>query len=160
MVARFRIALAETSSLRIMELQLAGSRCEQIMLLRLVCFGLCPCQHNGTYTRNVYPATPTKTPVKILHFAEDKKEPLSRKILGKAARNALGKGTGPSNLPKPILASFCHASKNGRKKARKSFYFPLQGHKLSPLCEGAELSAPSFLFAALCWEWNDLTERW
>jgi hypothetical protein len=32
----------------------------------------------------------------------------------------IGKGTGPSNLPKPILASFCHASKNGRKKARKS----------------------------------------
>ena len=119
MVARFRIALAETSSLRIMELQLAGSRCEQIMLLRLVCFGLCPCQHNGTYTRNVYPATPTKKPAQILRFAESKKEPLSRKILGKAAQKALGKGTGPSNLPKSILASFCHASKNGRKKARK-----------------------------------------
>ena len=29
-------------------------------------------------------------------------------------------------------AAICHASKNGRKKARKSFYFPLQGHKLSP----------------------------
>ena len=112
--------MAETSSLRIMELQLAGSRCEQIMLLRLACFGLCPCQHNGTYTRNVYPATPTKKPAQILRFAESKNEPLSRKILGKAAQNALGKGTGPSNLPKPILASFCHASKNGRKKARKS----------------------------------------
>ena len=36
---------------------------------------------------------------------------------------ALGKGTGPSNLPKPLLASFCHASKNGRKKARKSLWF-------------------------------------
>ena len=120
MVARFRIALAETSSLRIMELQLAGSRCEQIMLLRLVCFGLCPCQHNGTYTRNVYPATPTKTPVKILHFAEAEKEPLSRKILGKAAQKALGKGTGPSNLPKPFLISFFPTSKNGRKKTRKS----------------------------------------
>jgi hypothetical protein len=59
----------------------------------IVCFGLCPCQHNGTYTRNVYPATPTKTPVKILHFAEAEKEPLSRKILGKAAQKALGKGT-------------------------------------------------------------------
>ena len=86
----------------------------------IVCFGLCPCQHNGTYTRNVYPATPTKKPAQILRFAESKNEPLSRKILGKAARNALGKGTGPSNLPKSILASFCHASKNGRKKARKS----------------------------------------
>ena len=85
-----------------------------------MCFGLCPCQHNGTYTRNVYPATPTKKPAQILRFAESKNEPLSRKILGKAAQNALGKGTGPSNLPKPILASFCHASKNGRKKARKS----------------------------------------
>ena len=132
MVARFRIALAETSSLRIMELQLAGSRCEQIMLLRLVCFGLCPCQHNGTYTRNVYPATPTKKPAQILRFAESKNEPLSRKNSGKAAQNAVGKGTGPSNLLKPILASFCHASKNGHKKARKSFCFPLQGHKLSP----------------------------
>ena len=58
--------------------------------------------------------------VKILHFAEAEKEPLSRKILGKAAQKALGKGTGPSNLPKSILASFCHASKNGRKKAQKS----------------------------------------
>ena len=86
----------------------------------IVCFGLCPCQHNGTYTRNVYPATPTKKPAQILRFAESKKEPLSRKILGKAARNALGKGTGPSNLPKSILASFCHASKNGCKKAQKS----------------------------------------
>ena len=103
-----------------MELQLAGSRCEQIMLLRLVCFGLCPCQHNGTYTRNVYPATPTKKPAQILRFAESKNEPLSRKILGKAAQKALGKGTGPSNLRKPILASFCHASKNGCKKAQKS----------------------------------------
>ena len=120
MVARFRIALAETSSLRIMELQLAGSRCEQIMLLRLVCFGLCPCQHNGTYTRNVYPATPTKKPAQILRFAESKKEPLSRKILGKAARNVLGKGTGPLILPKPFLISFFPTSKIGRKKARKS----------------------------------------
>ena len=85
----------------------------------IVCFGLCPCQHNGTYTRNVYPATPTKKPAQILRFAESKNEPLSRKILGKAAQKALGKGTGLSNLPKPILASFCHASKNGCKKARK-----------------------------------------
>ena len=160
MVARFRIASAETSSLRIMELQLAGSRCEQIMLLRLVCFGLCPCQRNGTYTRNVYPATPTKKPAQILHFAESENEPLSRKNSGKAAQNALGKGTGPLILPKRFLISFFPTSKNGRKKARKSFCLPLQGHKLSPLCEGAELSAPSFLFAALCWEWNDLTERW
>ena len=79
-----------------------------------------PYQHNGTYTRNVYPAIPTKKLALILRFAEGKKEPLSRKNLGKAARNALGKGTGPSNLLKPILASFCHASKNGCKKAQKS----------------------------------------
>ena len=103
----------------------------------IVCFGLCPCQHNGTYTRNVYPATPTKKPAQILHFAESENEPLSRKILGKAAQKALGKGTGPSNLAKSILASFCHASKNGRKKARKSFCFPLQGHKLSPRLRGS-----------------------
>ena len=102
--------------------QFERSRCaiSRGILILLLCFGLCLCQHNGTYTRNVYPATPTKKPVQILRFAEGKKEPLSRKILGKAARNALGKGTGPSNLPKLILASFCHASKNGRKKARKS----------------------------------------
>ena len=61
-----------------------------------------------------------KKTARILRFAESKKEPLSRKILGKAAQKALGKGTGPSNLLKSILASFCHASKNGRKKARKS----------------------------------------
>ena len=109
----------------------------------IVCFGLCPCQHNGTYTWNVYPATPTKKPAQFLLFAESENEPLSRIILGKAAQNALGKGTGPSNLPKPIWASFCHASKNGCKKAQKSFCFPLQGHKLSPLCEGADFSAPS-----------------
>ena len=53
-------------------------------------------------------------------FCRGQKEPLFRKVLRKAAQKALGKGTGPSNLPKPILASFCHASKNGRKKARKS----------------------------------------
>ena len=127
MVARFRIALAETSSLRIMELQLAGSRCEQIMLLRLVCFGLCPCQHNGTYTRNVYPATPTKTPAKILHFAESKSEPLSRKNSGKAAQNALGKGTSPLILPKPFWISFFTTSKIGRKKPGSRWLF---GHFL------------------------------
>ena len=117
MVARFRIALAETSSLRIMELQLAGSRCEQIMLLRLVCFGLCPCQHNGTYTRNVHPATPTKKPAQILRFAESKKEPLSRKILGKAARNALGKGTGPSNLSDTAVGIFLSRLKKWVQKS-------------------------------------------
>ena len=120
-----------------------------------MCFGLCPCQHNGTYTRNVYPATPTKKPAQILRFAESKNEPLSRKILGKAAQKALDKGTGPSNLPKPILASFCHASKNGRKKARLPIYFPLQGHKLSPPIEGAELAAPSFFL--LSYAGNEMT---
>ena len=81
-----------------------------------MCFGLCPCQHNGTYTRNVYPATPTKKPAQILRFAESKNESLSRKNLGKAAQKALGKGTGPSNLPKPILASFVTPLKMGAKK--------------------------------------------
>ena len=65
-----------------------------------------PYQHNGTYTRNVYPATPTKKPAQILRFAESKNEPLSRKILGKAAQNALGKGTGPSNLPDTAVGIF------------------------------------------------------
>ena len=82
----------------------------------IVCFGLCPCQHNGTYTRNVYPATPTKKPAQILRFAESKNEPLSRKILGKAAQKALGKGTGPSNLAKSILVLFVTPLKMGAKK--------------------------------------------
>ena len=81
----------------------------------IVCFGLCPCQHNGTYTRNVYPATPTKKPAQILRFAESKNEPLSRKILGKAAQKALGKGTGPSNLAKSILVFFVTPLKMGAK---------------------------------------------
>lgn len=51
-------------------------------------------------------------------------------------------------------------AKNYTKEQLDACYSPLSGHNLSPLCEGAELSAPSFLFAALCWEWNDLTERW
>ena len=117
MVARFRIALAETSSLRIMELQLAGSRCEQIMLLRLVCFGLCPCQHNGTYTRNVYPATPTKTPAKILHFAESKSEPLSRKNSGKAAQNRVRKGSSPLILPDTAVGIFLSRLKKWAQKS-------------------------------------------
>ena len=82
----------------------------------IVCFGLCPCQHNGTYTWNVYPATPTKKPAQILRFAESKNEPLSRKILGKAAQKALGKGTGPSNLAKSILVFFVTPLKMGAKK--------------------------------------------
>jgi len=65
-------------------------------------------------------ARPTKTPVEILHFAESKKEPLSRKIPGKAAQNRVGKGSSPLILPKPFLISFFPTSKIGRKKARKS----------------------------------------
>ena len=49
-----------------------------------------------------------------------KRATFPKKVLRKAAQKALGKGTGPSNLAKSILASFCHASKKGRKKARKS----------------------------------------
>jgi len=57
--------------------------------------------------------------VKILHFAEAEKEPLSRKISGKAAQNRVGKGSSPLILPKPFLISFFPTSKNGRKKTRK-----------------------------------------
>ena len=81
------------------------------------CFGLCPCQHNGTYTRNVYPATPTKKPAQILRFAESKNEPLSRKILGKAAQKALGKGTGPSNLPDTAVGIFLSRLKKWVQKS-------------------------------------------
>ena len=54
----------------------------------------------------MYPAIPTKKLALILRFAEGKKEPLSRKNLGKAARNALGKGTGPLNLPGTAVGIF------------------------------------------------------
>ena len=80
-------------------------------------FGLCPCQHNGTYTWNVYPATPTKKPAQILHFAESENEPLSRKILGKAAQKALGKGTGPSNLPNTAVGIFLSRLKKWAQKS-------------------------------------------
>ena len=83
----------------------------------IVCFGLCPCQHNGTYTRNVYPATPTKKPAQILRFAESKNESLSRKNLGKAAQNALGKGTGPSNLPDTAVGIFLSRLKKWAQKS-------------------------------------------
>ena len=82
----------------------------------IVYFRLCPCQHNGTYTRNVHPATPTKKPAQILRFAESKKEPLSRKILGKAAQNAVGKGTGPSNLPDTAVGIFVSRLKKWAQK--------------------------------------------
>ena len=76
-----------------------------------------PYQHNGTYTRNVYPATPTKKPAQILRFAESENEPLSRKILGKAAQNALGKGTGPSNLPDTAVGIFLSRLKKWAQKS-------------------------------------------
>ena len=76
-----------------------------------------PYQHNGTYTRNVYPATPTKKPAQILRFAESKNEPLSRKILGKAAQKALGKGTGPSNLPDTAVGIFLSRLKKWAQKS-------------------------------------------
>ena len=58
--------------------------------------------------------------VKILHFAEAEKEPLSRKNPERAVRNRVGKGSSPLILPKPFLISFFPTSKNGHKKAWKS----------------------------------------
>ena len=65
----------------------------------------------------MYSARPTKTSVKILHFAEAEKEPLSRKILGKAAQNAVGKGTGPSNLPDTAVGIFLSRLKKWAQKS-------------------------------------------
>ena len=65
----------------------------------------------------MYSARPPKTSVEILHFAESENEPLSRKILGKAAQNAVGKGTGPSNLPDTAVGIFVSRLK---KRAQKS----------------------------------------
>ena len=62
-------------------------------------------------------AEPTKTPVEILHFAEDKKEPLFRKVLRKAAQNAVGKGTGPSNLPDTAVGIFLSRLKKWAQKS-------------------------------------------
>ena len=62
-------------------------------------------------------ARPTKTPVEILHFAESKNEPLSRKNSGKAAQNALGKGTGPSNLPDTAVGIFLSRLKKWAQKS-------------------------------------------
>ena len=104
----------------------------------IVCFGLCPCQHNGTYTRNVYPAIPTKKLALILRFAEGKKEPLSRKILGKAARNALGKGTGPLNLPGTAVGIFLSGL---QKWAQKS---PEVVETSGLFCVGIYFGAPSW----------------
>ena len=61
-----------------------------------------------------------KKPAQILRFAESKKEPLPRKIPGKAAQNRVRKGSSPLILPKPFLISFFPTSKIGRKKTRKS----------------------------------------
>ena len=41
------------------------------------------------------------------------------------------------------------------KKLPNPFCFPLQGHKLSPPCEGAELSAPAFFL--LPYAGNEMT---
>ena len=62
-------------------------------------------------------AEPTKTPVEILLFAEDKKEPLFRKVLRKAAQNAVGKGTGPSNLPDTAVGIFLSRLKKWAQKS-------------------------------------------
>ena len=91
----------------------------------IVCFGLCPCQHNGTYTRNVYPAIPTKKPAQILRFAEGKKEPLSRKILGKTAQNAVGKGE-----PHPV-----------KRTEKKYKVFPVSSRALLAVFYAARQSA-------------------
>ena len=58
-----------------------------------------------------------KKPAQILRFAESKKEPLSRKILGKAAQNAVGKGTGPSNLPDTAVGIFLSRLKKWAQKS-------------------------------------------
>ena len=117
----------------------------------IVCFGLCPCQHNGTYTWNVYPATPTKKPAQILRFAESKNEPLSRKILGKAAQNALGKGTGPSNLPNTTVGIFLSRLKKWAQKSPEAVLFPFTGTQtVTPLRgSGIVRSLISFCFLML-----------
>ena len=87
-----------------------------------------------------------KSLLKFYVLPRAKKEPLSRKILGKAVQNAVGKGTGPSNLPKPILASFVTPLKMGAKKPGSSSDSLYRDTSCHPFSEGAALSAPSFWF--------------
>ena len=66
---------------------------------------------------------------------------------GAATENPLEYGkTEVQILFEPLLTaiSSMELPKNfENKKLPNTFYFPLQGHKLSPLCEGADFSAPS-----------------
>ncbi|MEI3079539.1 MAG: hypothetical protein V8T00_09790 [Oscillospiraceae bacterium] len=76
-------------------------------------------------------------------FAEGKKEPLSRKNLGKAARNALGKGTGPLNLPGTAVGIFLSGL---QKWAQKS---PEVVETSELFCVGIYFGAPSCVMRTL-----------
>ena len=91
----------------------------------------------------MYPAIPIKKLALILRFAEGKKEPLSRKNLGKAARNALGKGTGPLNLPGTAVGIFLSGL---QKWAQKS---PEVVETSELFCVGIYFGAPSCVFRTL-----------
>ena len=58
-----------------------------------------------------------KSPLKFYVLPRAKKEPLSRKILGKAVQNAVGKGTGPSNLPDTAVGIFLSRLKKWAQKS-------------------------------------------
>ena len=82
----------------------------------IVCFGLCPCQHNGTYTRNVYPATPTKKPAQILHFAEGKKSRFPEKSSEKRLKKPWVKVQVHQICQSPFWHLFVAPLKMGAKK--------------------------------------------
>ena len=85
-----------------------------------------------------------KSLLKFYVLPRAKKEPLSRKILGKAVQNAVGKGTGPSNLPDTAVGIFLSRLKKWAQKSPEAVLFPLTGTQTVTSCEGAELAAPSF----------------
>ena len=58
-----------------------------------------------------------KSLLKFYVLPRAKKEPLSRKILGKAVQNAVGKGTGPSNLPDTAVGIFLSRLKKWSQKS-------------------------------------------
>jgi hypothetical protein len=58
-----------------------------------------------------------KSLLKFYVLPRAKKEPLSRKILGKAVQNAVGKGTGPSNLPDTAVGIFLSRLKKWAQKS-------------------------------------------
>ena len=82
----------------------------------IVCFGLCPCQHNGTYTRNVYPATPTKNLLKFYVLPRVKKSRFPEKFSEKRLKKPWVKVQVHRICQSPFWHLFVTLLKMGAKK--------------------------------------------